>query len=83
MNLFQAILTDDSWGKKVHLWPVAAVDEAMEILTGYTSGERDASDNYPAGSLNLMVEARLAQLAEVRKEFARTRPPSHASSTRL
>ncbi len=56
---------------KFHIYPVEHVDQGIEILTGVPAGERDEAGNYPEGSINQRVEARLAQLAEKRKEFDR------------
>jgi predicted ATP-dependent protease len=56
---------------KFHIYPVEHVDQGIEILTGLPAGKRDEEGNYPEGSINQRVEARLAQLAEKRKEFDR------------
>jgi predicted ATP-dependent protease len=45
--------------------PIETVDQAMEILTGFPAGERDARGSYPAGSVNRRVEMRLARLAAI------------------
>ncbi len=47
-----------------HIYPVATVDQGIEILTGVPAGERDASGQYPIGTVNYLVERRLAQFAE-------------------
>jgi predicted ATP-dependent protease len=52
-----------------HIYPVETVDQGIEILTGLQAGERDEEGNYPQGSLNHRVEARLAQLAERRQQL--------------
>jgi lon-related putative ATP-dependent protease len=54
-----------------HIYPVETVDQGIEILTGVPAGERDEEGNYPEGSINYLVEARLAELAEKRAEFTR------------
>lgn len=56
---------------KFHIYPVATVDEGLEVLTGLPAGERDASGNYPEGSVNRAVMDRLAHMAERRRELAR------------
>lgn len=53
-----------------HVWPVETVDQGMEILTGETMGERDEDGRYPEGTINYLVEERLAELADRRMEFA-------------
>jgi lon-related putative ATP-dependent protease len=54
-----------------HVWPVASVDEAVELLTGVPAGERDASSRYPEGTVNRRVDDRLAAFAERARSFAR------------
>ncbi len=53
-----------------HIYPVTHVDQGIEILTGIPAGERDEEGNYPEGSINQRVEARLAELAEKRAHFS-------------
>lgn len=60
-----------------HIFPVARVDEAIELLTGIPAGERDAQGNYPPDSINQRVEARLHEFAELRHEFAKPVAESH------
>jgi len=52
-----------------HIYPVAEVDQGIEILTGVSAGERDEEGKYPPESINGLVEARLAKLAEKRRAF--------------
>ena len=54
-----------------HIYPVETVDQGIEILTGVPAGERDEEGNYPEGSINRLVETRLAELAEKRAEFTK------------
>ncbi len=44
---------------KFHVYPVEHIDQGIEILTGLPAGERDADGNFPPGSVNALVEARL------------------------
>jgi lon-related putative ATP-dependent protease len=48
---------------------VATVDEAVELLIGRPAGERDAAGSFPHGTVNGLVDARLADLAERAREF--------------
>jgi lon-related putative ATP-dependent protease len=41
------------------VYAIAHLDEALELLTGLTPGERNAQGDYPAGSLNARVVERL------------------------
>ncbi len=50
---------------RFHVYPVATVDEAIELLTGMTAGARDAQGHFPAGSFNRVVADRLAAFARL------------------
>ncbi|HMA43838.1 MAG TPA: AAA family ATPase [Gemmatimonadales bacterium] len=52
-----------------HVYPVGTVDEAMALLTGLPALDRDASGEFPEGSLNHLIEARLAEFAETLPTF--------------
>ncbi len=54
---------------KFHIWPVARIDEGIEILTGVPAGEKDENGNYPADSVHGRASAKIAQWAEKLKEF--------------
>lgn len=56
---------------KFSIYAVENVDQAISILTGLPAGEADAAGNYPEGSVNRRVGARLAELAKIRQSFAR------------
>lgn len=51
---------------KFRIHAVNTIDEGIEILTGLPAGERDASGNFSAGSLNQRVDSRLIELAQKR-----------------
>lgn len=53
-----------------HIYSVETVDQGIELLTGLPAGERDEEGNYPEGTINYLVEARLAELAEKRLAFS-------------
>ncbi len=53
-----------------HIYAVQTVDQAIELLTGISAGERDEAGNFPEGSINQRVEARLSDLAEKQRAFA-------------
>lgn len=57
-----------------HIYPVETVDQAIELLTGLPAGERDAEGNFPPGSINYLVEARLIELAEKQRRFSAPSP---------
>jgi predicted ATP-dependent protease len=56
---------------KFHVYAVETIDQGIEILTGIPAGERDAAGNFPPGTINQRVEARLVELAEKRMEAIR------------
>ena len=53
-----------------HVYPMRTVDEALGLLTGIPAGERDEEGNFPAGSVNQLVDARLRELAEKQRAFS-------------
>ncbi len=56
--------------QEFNIYPVATVDEAIELLTGVSAGERDDEGEFPEQSINGRVEARLVELAEKQRDFA-------------
>ncbi|HEY74823.1 MAG TPA: AAA family ATPase [Thermoflexia bacterium] len=46
---------------KFHIYPVATVDEGIEILTGVPAGERDEEGKFPEGTVHARVLARLRE----------------------
>lgn len=65
---------------RFHVYPVVTVDQALEVLTGTTPGERQLNGHFPRESLNGLVEARLHAFAEARRLYAARRPPSNEST---
>ena len=57
-DVVQAI--KDGW---FHLYSVWTVDQGIEILTGVPAGSRPAESQYPEGTVNYLVDTRLAELA--------------------
>jgi lon-related putative ATP-dependent protease len=78
--MLRADVVEAAAAGRFHVWPVATVDEAVELLTGVPAGERDASGLWAEGSVNRMVDERLAALAEKARSFGRT--PTAANDTR-
>ena len=46
------------------VYPIASIDEGIEILTGTPAGERASDGGFPEGSVNARVEARLIGFSE-------------------
>jgi predicted ATP-dependent protease len=62
-------------GGRFRVFPFETVDQGIEILTGLAAGERDAEGQFPPGSFNQRVEARLVTFAEKARAFARPDKP--------
>ncbi|MBN2205084.1 MAG: AAA family ATPase [Thermoleophilia bacterium] len=50
--------------KQFAVYPIATVDEGIEVLTGVPAGEPDDEGLYPDGTVNRLVADRLAEMAE-------------------
>jgi predicted ATP-dependent protease len=60
---------------RFHVFPIATVDEGVEILTAMPAGAHEPDGTYPDGSFNGAVAQRLADLAELRRELGAPPPP--------
>jgi predicted ATP-dependent protease len=69
--MLRADVVEAARAGKFHIYSVETIDEGIEILTGVPAGERDAEGNFPPGTINQRVEARLVELAEKRVELSR------------
>jgi lon-related putative ATP-dependent protease len=56
---------------KFQIYPIETVDHAIEMLTGLKAGELNKQNNYPKGSVNYKVTAKLAEYADIRHEFSK------------
>jgi predicted ATP-dependent protease len=56
-------------GGKFHIYPIATIDEGIEVLTGLPAGEANSKGVYPKETINRLVADRLAALAEKRREL--------------
>ncbi|MCC5883407.1 MAG: AAA family ATPase [Halomonas sp.] len=57
-----------------HIYAIEHIDQALELLTGMTPGERDDGGHYPADSLNARVVERLEAFHQaVKKRADKTR----------
>jgi predicted ATP-dependent protease len=54
---------------KFHVYPVASIDQGMELLCGMAAGERDERGEFPDGTINHRITQRLVELAEQRQAF--------------
>ena len=53
------------------IYPVASIDQGLEILTGVPAGEPDEGGEYPPGTLNRRIADRLQTFSELRRQFDR------------
>ena len=61
---------------RFHIYPVRTVDDGIEILTGLKAGERQGADErYEEGTVNFLVDERLAELAEGLREWGEGEVP--------
>ncbi|HEV2301341.1 MAG TPA: ATP-binding protein [Stellaceae bacterium] len=61
------------------VYPIETVDEGLSLLTGLPAGAPDAEMNYPAGTLNARIAARLDAFAEKAAALARLGEPGGRS----
>ncbi|MBI4466588.1 MAG: AAA family ATPase [Acidobacteria bacterium] len=54
---------------RFHLYPVATVDEGIEILTAVKAGDRQPDGSFEEGTVYARVDARLRELAEGLKDY--------------
>ena len=55
--------------KKFHIWPVGMISEGIEVLTDMPAGKRDADGTFKKDTINDLVQKRLDDMAERRKEY--------------
>jgi len=58
--------------KRFQVYPVAHVDEALTLLTGKPSGEKNEKGEFPDGTTNRKVQERLLEFAEKRRAFGKS-----------
>ncbi len=54
---------------KFHIYPVRTIDEGIEILTGVEAGERLENGKFKEGTVNDLVDKKLAELGRRIKEY--------------
>ncbi|MBT5811875.1 MAG: ATP-dependent protease, partial [Rhodospirillaceae bacterium] len=52
------------------VYPIATIDEGIEVLTGTPAGVRNRQGHYPKGTINHAVETRLHELSEAVRQFS-------------
>jgi len=56
---------------KFHVYPVSTIDQGIEVLTGVKAGKRLKGGSFTSGSINDLVQKRLASLAEKLRDFTK------------
>jgi predicted ATP-dependent protease len=64
---------------KFHIYPVTTVEEGIEILTGMEAGELQEDGTYPEGTLYHKVDDKLREMAEMEKEFGKSKEDEEES----
>ncbi len=54
---------------KFHIYPVKTINEGIEVLIGEKAGERGKDGSFEEGTVNYLVQQRLAEFAERVKEY--------------
>jgi len=54
---------------KFHIWPVAKIEQGIEILTGTMAGQKNADGKYDPGTVFALMDDRLRDMAKTLKEF--------------
>jgi predicted ATP-dependent protease len=66
--------------RQFSIYPIASIDEGIEILTGIKAGERGPEGRFPAGTVNRLVEDKLRTFAERARGFSKGSGDSAAST---
>ncbi len=56
--------------EQFHIYPIAHIDQGIELLTGAPAGEVQSDGSYPVGSINYKVQKRLESLSRGMREAA-------------
>ena len=54
---------------KFHVWPVAKVEQGIEILTGSAAGQKNGDRRFEPGTVFALMDERMSQMARTLKEF--------------
>lgn len=55
--------------ERFHVWAMASVDDALALLTGLDAGERDDAGHWPDGSVNALVQDRVAAFSDLTRSL--------------
>jgi predicted ATP-dependent protease len=54
---------------KFHIWPVAKIEQGIEILTDTAAGKLNGDGTFEKGTVLAMIDDRLSEMAKMMKEF--------------
>jgi ATP-dependent Lon protease len=54
---------------KFHVWPVAKVEQGIELLTGMAAGKKNGDGKFEPGTVLALIDDRLHAMAHRMKEF--------------
>jgi predicted ATP-dependent protease len=66
---------------RFHIYAVGAIDEGIEILTGFPAGVRTSSGSFQEGTVNYCIEKRLKEFSEGMRKYAGEEPLRASSMT--
>jgi hypothetical protein len=64
---------------KFHVYPIESVDQAITLLTGVPAGVPDTDGQYPEGTVNGRVAARLLEMFNLRREYGKESKPEKSN----
>lgn len=62
--MLRADIVEAAKAGQFHIYPIETIDQGIECLTGVAAGERGDDGQFPEGSINRLVEAKLASYTE-------------------
>ena len=65
LNLSDEVINAVKDGK-FHIYAISTIDEGIELLTGVPAGKKDASGNFPAGTINYLAYEKLKKYASIK-----------------
>ena len=65
-------VVDAASEERFRIFPIETVDQGLALLTGVSAGEPGEDGNYPAGTINHRIAARLDAFAAKAAELARS-----------
>ena len=54
---------------KFHIWPVAKIQQGIELLTGCAAGQKNGEGKFESGTVLALIDERLHAMAKTLKEF--------------